>query len=97
MTELLKLAPVLQEYGDTAFSIVIAWAVTTLGKSHPSISSRSVPVLKYRPPDSHPLASPSRRELHHSLTPVGHLPTSSGCAKLQELARRAWERDGLPR
>lgn len=32
MTELLKLVPVLQKYGDTTFSIVIAWAVTTLGK-----------------------------------------------------------------
>lgn len=96
MTELLKLAPVLQEYGDTAFSIVIAWAVTTLGKSHPSISSRSVPVLKYRPPDSHPLASPSRRDFHHPLPVVGDLPASSSCAEFQEPVRRAWKRDGLP-
>lgn len=31
MAELLRLVPVLQKYGDTTFSIVIAWSVTTLG------------------------------------------------------------------
>ena len=43
MPELLRLVPVLQKYGDTTFSIVIAWAISTLGKAVVPSKSSHVP------------------------------------------------------